>query len=188
MDIDFALMGRKAVDFLYEKGHRTVAFLRNNESDYDRRSGYVILFRESLLAHAKERGMTIIESEHYEEDSFDAKRFVRTIFARPDRPSAIINQANAGVLSQVLVELHDNGMTIPQDVSVLSCGTYFEGEPTRFPITEMPVMPEELCAEAMNLLVSAIEEHTDIKGSVELIEPAMKRRGSVAEAGSGGTI
>ena len=50
VDIDFALMGRKAVDFLYEKGHRTVAFLRNNESDYDRRSGYVILFRESLLA------------------------------------------------------------------------------------------------------------------------------------------
>lgn len=79
--------------------------------------------------------------------------------------------------------LHDAGMSIPQDVSVLSCGTYFEGEPTRFPITEMPVMPEELCAEAMNLLVSAIEEHTDIKGSVELIEPALKRRGSVAEAG-----
>ena len=117
--------------------------------------------------------MTIIESEHYEEDSFDAKRFVRTIFARPDRPSAIINQANAGVLSQVLVELHDNGMTIPQDVSVLSCGTYFEGEPTRFPITEMPVMPEELCAEAVNLLTSAIEERADINGSVKLIEPAL---------------
>ena len=91
------------------------------------------------------------------------------------------------MLSQVLVELHDNGMTIPQDVSVLSCGTYFEGEPTRFPITEMPVMPEELCAEAVNLLTSAIEERADINGSVKLIEPVLKRRGSVAEAGSGGT-
>lgn len=188
VDIDFVLMGQKAIDFLHEKGHRTVAFLRNNESDYDRRSGYVMLFRESLLAHARECGMTIIESEHYEADSFDAKRFVHAAFARPDRPTAIINQANASVLSRVLVELHDNGISIPQDVSVLSCGTYFEGEPTRFPITEMPVMPEELCAEAMNLLVSAIEEHTDIKGSVELIEPALKRRRSVAEAGSGGTI
>ena len=188
MDIDFALMGRKAVDFLYEKGHRTVVFLRNNESDYNRHSGYVVIFRESLLAHAKELGMTVIESEHYEADSFDAQHFVSTVFAHPDRPTAIINQANASVLSQVLMALHDAGMSIPQDVSVLSCGTYFEGEPTRFPITEMPVMPEELCAEAMNLLVSAIEEHTDIKGSVELIEPAMKRRGSVAEAGSGGTI
>lgn len=188
VDIDFALMGRKAVDFLYEKGHRTVVFLRNNESDYNRHSGYVVIFRESLLAHAKELGMTVIESEHYEADSFDAQHFVSTVFAHPDRPTAIINQANASVLSQVLMALHDAGMSIPQDVSVLSCGTYFEGEPTRFPITEMPVMPEELCAEAMNLLVSAIEEHTDIKGSVELIEPAMKRRGSVAEAGSGGTI
>lgn len=188
VDIDFALMGRKAVDFLYEKGHRTVVFLRNNESDYNRHSGYVVIFRESLLAHAKELGMTVIESEHYEADSFDAQHFVSTVFVHPDRPTAIINQANASVLSQVLMALHDAGMSIPQDVSVLSCGTYFEGEPTRFPITEMPVMPEELCAEAMNLLVSAIEEHTDIKGSVELIEPALKRRGSVAEAGSGGTI
>lgn len=49
VDIDFALMGRKAVDFLYEKGHRTVVFLRNNESDYNRHSGYVVIFRESLL-------------------------------------------------------------------------------------------------------------------------------------------
>lgn len=47
----------------------------------------------------------------------------------------------------------------------------------------MPVMPEELCAEAMNLLVSAIEEHTDIKGSVELIEPAMKRRDPLRKRG-----
>jgi DNA-binding LacI/PurR family transcriptional regulator len=163
-------------------------FLRNNESDYNRHSGYVVIFRESLLAHAKELGMTVIESEHYEADSFDAQHFVSTVFAHPDRPTAIINQANASVLSQVLMALHDAGMSIPQDVSVLSCGTYFEGEPTRFPITEMPVMPEELCAEAVNLLTSAIEERADINGSVKLIEPALKRRGSVAEAGSGGTI
>ena len=52
----------------------------------------------------------------------------------------------------------------------------------------MPVMPEELCTEAMNLLVSAIEEHTNIKGSVKLIDPAVKHRGSVAEAGSGEAI
>ena len=114
VDIDFALMGRKAVDFLYEKGHRTVVFLRNNESDYNRHSGYVVIFRESLLAHTKELGMTVIESEHYEADSFDAQHFVSTVFAHPDRPTAIINQANASVLSQALMALHDAGMSIPQ--------------------------------------------------------------------------
>ena len=180
-------MGRKAVDFLYEKGHRTVAFLRNNESDYDRRSGYVILFRESLLAHAKERGMTIIESEHYEEDSFDAKRFVRTIFARPDRPSAIINQANAGVLSQVLVELHDNGMTIPQDVRCCRAARISRASPTTLPHHRNAGHAGGTVRRSVNLLTSAIEERADINGSVKLIEPALKRRGSVAEAGSGGT-
>ena len=186
VDIDFALMGRKAVDFLYEKGHRTVAFLRNNESDYDRRSGYVILFRESLLAHAKERGMTIIESEHYEKivsmRSGSSAPFSRGPTAHPPSSTRRMRRAQPSVGGAARQWNDDSAGR-----SVLSCGTYFEGEPTRFPITEMPVMPEELCAEAVNLLTSAIEERADINGSVKLIEPALKRRGSVAEAGSGGT-
>ena len=113
VDIDFALMGRKAVDFLYEKGHRTVAFLRNNESDYDRRSGYVILFRESLLAHAKELGMTVIESEHYEADSFDAQHFVSTVFAHPDRPTAIIIGSEGQGLSRLTRDKCDYIVSTP---------------------------------------------------------------------------
>lgn len=34
VDIDFAEAGRKVVDFLFDKGRRKVAFLRNNEADY----------------------------------------------------------------------------------------------------------------------------------------------------------
>lgn len=58
------------------------------------------------------------------------------------------------------------GLSVPDNVSVLSCGTYFEGELMTQPITEMPVMPQELYSP--KLLVNAIENHTDIRGVVEL--------------------
>lgn len=115
VDIDFALMGRKAVDFLYEKGHRTVVFLRNNESDYNRHSGYVVIFRESLLAHAKELGMTVIESEHYRSGQLRRAALRQHRLRAPRPPDRHhLNQANASVLSQVLMALHDAGMSIPQ--------------------------------------------------------------------------
>ena len=85
VDIDFALMGRKAVDFLYEKGHRTVVFLRNNGIPTTTAiAGYVVIFRESLLAHAKELGMTVIESglTAKPDSYFDAQHFVSAVSAR----------------------------------------------------------------------------------------------------------
>ena len=174
------------VDFLFDKGRRKVAFLRNNEADYECRSGYVVIFRESMLSRAKERGMTVVESSRYKDDRFDAIRFVRETFADEDRPTAIINQANVNVLNWVLQELSVAGLSEPEDVSVLSCGTYFDGELMMSrPITEMPVMPEKLCLQAMGLLVSAIEQGVKIKGDVELEAPAVKLRGSVAEINPG---
>lgn len=132
-DIDFALMGRKAVDFLYEKGHRTVVFLRNNESDYNRHSGYVVIFRESLLAHAKELGMTVIESEHYEADSFDAQHFASAPSSctpdRLDRHQPGERKRSQPGADGVARRGHVDSCRMP----VLSCGTYFEGDADALP-------------------------------------------------------
>lgn len=185
IDIDFAAAGKKAVDYLFDKGHRKIVFLRNNESDYERESGYVVIFRRSMLSQAKVRGVEVIESPRCEADCFDAKRFVRDTFAGVDCPTAIINQANASVLNLVLQELAVAGLSIPEDVSVLSCGTYLEGELMSRPVTEMPVMPEKLCSRAMRLLISAIEENAEIMDVVDLEAPVLKERGSIADIGRG---
>ncbi len=172
-----------AADCLYSKGHRNVMFLRDNETDYDRGSGYVLLFREALLERAKELGMTIHESSKHRDDRFDAAEFVRELRSLGERPTAIVNQANANVLKLVLQQLQASELRVPDDISVLSCGTYFEGELMPQPITEMPVMPQELCSKAVDLLVEAIDEHRDIKGLVELSTPVMHSRGSVTKVG-----
>ena len=113
--------------------------------------------------------MTVIESEHYEADSFDAQQLRQHHFraARPPDPPSSTRRTRA-CSARCWWRCTTAGMSIPQDVSVLSCGTYFEGEPTRFPITEMPVMPEELCAEAVNLLAlrhRGTRRHQRFRGS-----------------------
>ena len=90
VDIDFATAGRMAVDCLYSKGHRSAMFLRDNETDYDRGSGYVLLFRKALLERAEELGMTIHESSKHRDDRFDAAEFVRELRSLDERPTAIV--------------------------------------------------------------------------------------------------
>ena len=80
-------------------------FLRDNETDYDRGSGYVLLFRKALLERAEELGMTIHESSKHRDDRFDAAEFVRELRSLDERPTAIVNQANANVLKLVLQQL-----------------------------------------------------------------------------------
>ena len=89
------------------------------------------------------------------------------------------------MLNLVLQELAVAGLSIPEDVSVLSCGTYLEGELMSRPVTEMPVMPEKLCSRAMRLLISAIEENAEIMDVVDLEAPVLKERGSIADIGRG---
>ena len=89
VDIDFATAGRMAVDCLYSKGHRSAMFLRDNETDYDRGSGYVLLFRKALLERAEELGMTIHESSKHRDDRFDAAEFVRELRSLDERPTRL---------------------------------------------------------------------------------------------------
>ena len=180
VDIDFAAAGALAMDYLYERGHRDVLLLRDNERDYERRSGYVVALRRHMLDRAHELGMRIVESGKNEAGHFDAAAFVRDLKAMNPRPTAIVNQAEAAVMNMVVQELADAGIGVPNDVSLLSVGTFFENDLVRRPITEIPVMPKLLCAKAVGLLLSAVEDGRRISASGELVPPVVQDHGTVA--------
>lgn len=181
VDLDFKRMGENAAQLIYKNGHRRVAYLRGSEGDYRRRSGYVVIFRNSFRQKAQDLGMKVIESDPVEPCDFDAKQFVQNKILSDFHPTAIISQADSEVLNSVLDTLHNNGFSIPDDMSILSCGTYFQDEIVRCPITEMPVMPELLCTHAIDLLLSSVEDGIDISGHVELLEPKIFEHGSVTQ-------
>lgn len=180
VDIDFTEMGKNAAQYLFDEGHRTVAFLRTRQSDYERQSGYTLLFRESFFSAAKNLGMEIVESEKIDYAHFNPSRFIDHKILGDEHPTAFVNQADAVVLRAVLGELRNRGINIPDDLSVLSCGTYLEGELITQQVDEMPLMPGPLCAEAIGLLLDSISGAKRIGGVVDLMKPELVKRGSVA--------
>jgi DNA-binding LacI/PurR family transcriptional regulator len=181
IDIDFVHMGHMAAQRLFDLGHRVVAALRDLEMHYVRQSGYVILFRDAFLQRAEELGMTVMESGPVEYETFDPQQYVEDLLGEKQRPTALVSQADAAILNTVLDALALANVSIPDDISVLSCGTYFEAELMKAPISEIPLEPEGLCTKVTDILIDAIENGTDIRGVLELIEPKYVDRGSVSK-------
>lgn len=183
IDIDFTALGEIASRKLYDLGHRRVALLRSLEVNYQRGVGYMLLFRDSFLKHCVKLGITVIESEKVT-INFNAERFVHEVVLGPEAPTAIVSQANADILNIVFDTLGNLGVRVPQDLSIISCGTYMQGEMPRYPVSELPLDPEGLCCKIIEVLVDSIENKRDIRGLVELTEPQYIDRGSLGLAAS----
>ncbi|MCO6558998.1 MAG: LacI family DNA-binding transcriptional regulator [Bifidobacterium sp.] len=188
VDIDFAKMGTRSADRLFALGHRQVAFLRAQEIDYARHAGYVLLFREAFLERARQIGLRIFESGPVDNATFDVRKFVGDMLARNPRPTALVSQSGVNILNLTVTALMAAGLKIPDDISVLSCGTFLCEEPMRRPVSEEPFEPERLCSIAMGSLISAIEHRQGIAGEVTLIDPKFIDRGSLAVAPKGAEI
>lgn len=185
VDVDFVQVGCQAADYFYARGHRNVILLRDNEHDYERRSGYVVMFHDSMMDRAEELGMSVLEFSKTDLARFDAVEFVHEMLADGGAATAIISQAPAIVLDHVLKEMQVRDIRVPEDVSVLSCGTFLEGEFMTRPITEIPVMPELLAHKAVSLLMDSIEGNKNIAGMVDLVAPVIQERGSVLDLTAG---
>lgn len=182
IDIDFAKMGRRSADRLFALGHRQVALLRAQEIDYERHAGYLLLFRDAFLARARQIGLDVFESGPVDNATFDVRKFVTGMLAKTPRPTALVSQSGVNILNLTVTALMAAGLRIPDDISVLSCGTFLRDEPMRRPVSEEPFEPERLCSIAMGSLISAIENRQGIAGEVTLIDPKFVDRGSLATA------
>ena len=181
VDIDFPAAADLAVRYLYDRGHRDVVLLRDNE----RQSGYVLTLRRLMLERAGEMGMRVTESAKNEFGRFDARAFVDGLLKSLPRPTAIISQADADTLNMVTRELENRGIDIPGDISILSCGTFLKNELVTHPVTEIPLMPRLLCSKAVGLLLSAVEDGRTIGAESEFVPPRIEDRGSVCSLNEG---
>ncbi|WEV65925.1 LacI family DNA-binding transcriptional regulator [Bifidobacterium sp. ESL0764] len=182
VDINFEAMGRLAAQKLHDLGHKRVALLRSVENLNEPVSGYFLLFRDSLIAAADKFGMTIMESALTEDGSFDPNQFVSDCLFGDAGATAVVSQADPAVLNLMLGVLRVAKFAIPDNVSVLSCGTLLASQPMKESISEMPMTPKELCRQAIGILVESIERHRDIRGIVKLFRPKFIDRGSLGPA------
>lgn len=171
IDMDFDLMGKQAVQYLYDKGHRNIVFIRADESEYKRNSGYIIKLRDSIIKHATGLSMNIDEVSCNKNSLHTTSEIVQKKLLEGIHPTAILSQADAEILNLLLIEAQLHGLSIPDNMSILSCGTFFEAELMRQPVSEFALTPTKLCNIAVSWIVNAIEENGSL-GDKELFLPA----------------
>ena len=150
------------------------------EIDYERNGGanYLIRLRTSMHAAAA-RYKIHIDEEFTDEDDFDAAENLleRSISSEN---TAIVTQGGPLFLNNLVAATRQRGMKIPQDLSLISAGTYTDSIGKRLRIDEFPLMPAELCQLGMSMLVRLMDGTLKGKEKATLIHPVYRQRGSIA--------
>jgi len=153
IDNDNLLAGREATEYLYGLGHRRIAYL-GCEHTYlfsaDRAAGYQL----ALL----QRGITPPPEYRVEVDHMDAsgEEALRALFAREDRPTAVVvsDDILAVALERVCVQM---GLSIPEDVSVISFNNSLFAQLTSPQLTSIDVNSFQLGFEAASQIINHAE-------------------------------
>lgn len=152
VDNDNLLAGREATDYLFNLGHRRIAFLGCGGRFFysaDRKSGYQL----SMLQHeAPILPDCCLDLEGGPSDG----EALRGLLAREDRPTAVV--VSDDILASALERAcFQAGVSIPRDVSVISFNNSPFAQFTSFQLTSVDVNSFQLGFEAASQLVNHIE-------------------------------
>ena len=153
IDNDNLLAGREAADYLYDLGHRRMAYLSSGDTylfSADRKSGFQLSMLQHGLAIREE---DCVELEGLREDSADK---LRALLEREDRPTAVVvsDDLLAVALERVCVQM---GLSIPDDLSIISFNNSLLAQLTTPQLTSVDVNSLQLGYEA----ASQIANHAD---------------------------
>ena len=176
VDNDNVKVGREAVNYLTERGHRRILFLGYDKQfvvTVDRCKGY----KEALSEAGLPIRMDWVVSSRFNQNTTDNER-LRQIFRSSRRPTAVVcmDDMQAISLTTLLGEL---GLRVPEDVSLISFNNTEAGRYHNPPLTSFDINPYQLGVSAMNLMLDVIQGHTTEPTFIE-VPFILKERQSVA--------
>jgi DNA-binding LacI/PurR family transcriptional regulator len=175
VDLDFAEAGRMLVRHLADQGHRRIIFVTFPEGLFAQDLGFVWRLRDSVIAEAAERG--IILTIVYDDANPLARSRVlgRALDKRSGATALLVH--SEGALIDFLPLLHERGISVPRDLSVVSLFGDEFGAMFSLPYTAVEPSPERVASRAVQLLASRIAQ-PDRPIVRELIAPMLVDRGS----------
>lgn len=153
IDNDNLLAGQEATEYLYQLGHRRIAYIGSDNSlifSADRKTGY----QTALLRH------DIIPRPEYcvEVPSIlrDAPDLIRQLLQMEDRPTAILvsDDILAVSLERVCLMM---GLSIPKDLSIISFNNSLFARLTSPQLTSIDINSFQLGIEAASQMINHIE-------------------------------
>ena len=153
IDNDNVLAGKEATDYLYDLGHRKIAYLGSESIKFfsaDRKTGYQL----SMLQH----DLAVVKSYMLEVQNvyLDECEPLIQLLKSENRPTAIVvsDDILAVSLERVCILC---GLTIPEDLSIISFNDSLFARLTHPPLTSIDVNSCQLGIEAASQLINHIE-------------------------------
>lgn len=151
IDNDNLLAGREATDYLYDLGHRKIAYLGCDGRflySADRKSGYQL----SMLQHSLPLRQEYCVEVGVPEDLSALEAFL----TQPDPPTAVVisDDILAVTLERACMRL---GLSVPEDLSMISFNNSPFAQFTSFQLTSVDVNSFQLGFEAASQLINHVE-------------------------------
>jgi DNA-binding LacI/PurR family transcriptional regulator len=177
VDLDFAAAARLLVDHLADHGHREATFVRWPDKVYAGGSTYAIRFASAAVQRAEKRGMRL-EPVSCSVGPEQVRAALRDELGRADGPRALIvhNDAASAMLQ---FALHDTGLAVPENRSVVSLHSAELARLYALPFTSVESGPDVVAHAAVEMLVRRIAS-PDAPAEARLVAPRLIERGSVA--------
>ena len=146
---------RIAMDYLFEKGHRRIAFIQRSLGFHtvdERRQSYVESYRKRQLPVNPDHIMTMPSAlGDWTSDDFER------LLAMPERPTALLTE-NEHVAVVCMNFLLRAGVRIPDDIAVVAIGDTLLDALVPVPLTAVSLHPEQAALKAVHLLAELIED------------------------------
>lgn len=153
IDNDNLLAGREAAEYLYQLGHRRIAYLGSDSSlmfSADRKAGYQLALAIHQLPVRPEY---CVEVKNVSENN---EEVIRGLLMQKDRPTAILvsDDILAVSLERVCLENH---LAIPEDLSIISFNNSLFARLTSPQLTSIDIGAGQLGSEAASQIINHIE-------------------------------
>lgn len=153
IDNDNLLAGREATEYLYQLGHRRIAYLGSDSSlmfSADRKAGYQLALASHQLPVRPEYCVEVKNVSENNEES------IRGLLMQKDRPTAILvsDDILAVSLERVCLENH---LAIPEDLSIISFNNSLFARLTSPQLTSIDIGAGQLGSEAASQIINHIE-------------------------------
>jgi len=176
-DLDFGEAARMLVDHLYALGHREIMLVSPPKHVFDRGGAYAWRFRDAALERAARYGIHVFP--YYGESQQPAiNRSLNTILdARPTATAIIVH--NDATIAALPAVLHERGVRVPDDLSVVSLYSQDFGRTFSLPYTAIETSPDKLGRNAVQQLVRRIITPEQAGPPVvQFVAPELTDRGS----------
>jgi DNA-binding LacI/PurR family transcriptional regulator len=146
------------IKYLSDLGHKRIGFL-NGLSLREPGSTRYELFRESILKYGLELDMNLfIDGEYpYQTNHHSGYDSMKKLLAGETRVTAVMCTNDLMAFGAVKA-IHEVGLRIPEDISVVGCDDIFLTECIDPPLTTLRAKKKDMGRQAMNLLLNEIKE------------------------------